>query len=316
MDNLPSFNWTGNSIKNLILNDIPEKSGADLTAGAMFFEISGGLPGSHYWKNKEFDIRDEYFVILNAYLSSAEFIHKFEGNNEWKKSFDVSYLFQVKLNMQSALSLELLTRSHCYADAFTVIRSLLSRVNFLILFALNPELYDEWLKNPKDEKFLDGHVREELANQGIYVAPHLYELSSEIIHGQGQALSDIGYFEKGVFPEIFAIYNQIFVISKFIFGMMYYTFICMTVQDFEKKEQPEELKMHLELFDWLQKNYLLPNRSDHMYTILAEDRFWEKIGKNKYNIGGLHNFEGLKSQIEKFHRSSGQEKKLGKKYNT
>lgn len=302
-------------IQILIYNKIPENALLELITTSLYFETMNGVSSKEYWLEKEFSTRDEFFLIFNSYLNlGSQVMKEIPHNNDWKIEFDVAYLFQLKSNCQTVVSLNALTKSHCYADALSVCRTLISRMNLLLLSSLNPKLFDAWLRDPKNEMFLDGHVRSELENNGISIVPHLYEFSSEIIHSQGQGLSDIGFFEHGLFPEIFAIENQIWVTAKFIIALSYYSLICMCVQDYTSKRIPEKLEMHIELFDSFLKNCLVPNRFDHLFTFIAEERHWEKVGKNKYSIGGFFNFEKLKEQIEKFHRKA-QPKTLSKKYN-
>ncbi len=300
---------------NLKKNNIPESVIPILVSGSLYFEHSGGLSSNSYWLNSKFDNRDEFFVLLNAYFGLAGVLNKVHHCNEWKLKFDVAYLFQVKSFAQSAVAIDRLTKSFCYSDAFVVCRTMISRSNLLILFALNPNLFNVWLQNPKDEKFLDGHIREELTNNGINTVQHLYEFSSEIIHSQFESLSNIGYLEQGLFPELPAIHNQIYVIAKFLLGMSYATMLFMYTQDNYKNNHTDDLKDHYVLFSWLKNNYLIYNRFDHLWTFIAEDRHWRKTGKDKHSIGGFFNFNELENQIEKFHRKNGQRKKLSKKYN-
>ena len=256
----------------LKLNEIPEYLIPTIVAGAAYYENLSGVPTSEYWTGKDFDTRDEFFVILNSYFGFFSLAKKIPERNEWRLKFDVAFLFQLKLTAQSAFSLNLLTSKHCYPDAFAICRTMISRLNQLLLFAFNPQLFDEWLKNPKNEKFLDGHIRKELTNNGISTVFHLYELTSEIIHSQYEGLVNAGYFEKGFFPEIPSLRNQIFVIAKFILGMSYQTILSMFLQDREGENIPDELKNYNDLFDWFLKSYLVPNRIDHVFTFLAEDR--------------------------------------------
>ncbi|KAF0148025.1 MAG: hypothetical protein FD143_2968 [Ignavibacteria bacterium] len=294
-------------------NEIPDHSIANIVAGAAYYENLNGVPSTEYWNNKDFDTRDEFFVILNSFFGFFSLVKRIPERNEWRLKFDVAFLFQLKSTSQSAFSINLLTSKHCYPDAFAICRTMISRLNQLILFAFNPELFDEWLKNPKDEKFLDGHIRNELTNNGISTVSHLYELTSEIIHSQYEGLVNAGYFEKGLFPEIPALRNQIFVIAKFILGMSYQTVLSMFLKDCDENNIPDELKYYNDLFEWFLKSYLVPNRIDHVFTFLAEDRHVEKVGKDKYKIGSTFNFNEVRNQIGKYHRK-GQPKRLSKKY--
>ncbi len=269
---------------------------------------------AEYWKSKEFTNRDEFYIVLSAYFGLVGAVNQNPEKNEWRLKFDVAFLFQLKSNAQSAKSIELLTNNKCYADALVICRTLISRLNLLILCALNPNLFNIWLKNPKEKIFLDGQIRNELKNNNISLPTHLYEFYSEITHGQIQGLGEIGYFEKGLFADVKPAENQIWVTAKFAIATIYFTVLCMAIQDCEGKPLPERFKKHQVLFEWLQKHYLVHNRIDQIWTFLLEDRHVEKVGKDEYIIGRNYDFNGIKEQIEKFHRK-GQKKKLSKGYN-
>ncbi len=268
---------------------------------------------SEYWKLEEFTNRDEFYVVLNAYFGLVGAINQNPENNEWRLKFDVAFLFQLKSNSQSAKSIELLTDSKCYADSLVICRTLISRLNLLILCSLNPDLFDFWLKDSKNSIFLDGNIRNELKNNNISLPTHLYEFYSEITHGQVQSLAEIGYFEQGLFADVKLAENQVWVTAKFAIATIYFTALCMAIQDCEGKSIPERFKNHQILFEWLEKNYLIHNRIDQIWTFLLEERHVEKVRKNEYIVGRNYDFNAIKEQIAKFHRK-GQKKKLSKKY--
>lgn len=288
----------------------------NILAGAHYLQELGGTPMTEYWQSEKLDLRDEFYIVLNSYFGATQIPRNIPHNNKWREAFDVVFLFPIKATAQSAVSLEILTSRYCYTDAFAVLRAMLSRANILLLCSLNPSLFDLWLKTPKDEKFLDGHIRKELENNGIFTVSHLYEFSSEILHGQAQALFDIGYFNKpGLFTEIQPIRNQVFVIAKYILAITTYSMIQMAILDFGTKKIPDDLTQFNELYKKFISTILIPNRFEHIWTLTAEERHWEKAGKNKYNVGGLYNFEKYSEILGKFHKDSGQKKKLSKKYN-
>ncbi|WP_432411168.1 hypothetical protein [Rasiella sp. SM2506] len=266
-----------------------------------------------YWTSKEFSNRDEFYVVLNAYFSLVTSVPKIPENNEWRLKFDVASLFQLKSNAQSAKSIDLLTQSKCYADSLSICRILISRLNLLLLCSLNPNLFNIWLKNPKDKIFLDGNIRNELKNNQLLLPTHLYEFYSEIIHGQIQGLAEIGYFEEGVFADVPSAENQIWVTAKFAIAASYYAILSMAIKDCEGKKIPEKFLKHQILFEWFKENYLVHNRIDQFWTFLLEDRHVEKVKKDEYIVGRNYDFDGIKEQIDKFHRK-GQKKKLSKKY--
>ena len=272
-----------------------------------------GVLTNTYWLTDQFNNRDECFVVVNALFNMAGVVNKNGHQNDWKLQFDVAHLFQIKSTAQAVVAIDELVKKKCYSDAYGAIRTTISRLNLLILFSLNPKLFDDWLKNPKNEKYLDGHVRAELKNNGIQTMPHLYEFSSEIIHSQVEALSDLGYLEMGLFPEHPAIENNIWVTLKFVIGMVYCTVLNMAILDFEGKQLPDNIRQHQELYNWFLDNYLVHNRIDQLFALMAEDRHMEKIGKDTYSLGGSYEFEVFATQLSKFYKK-GQKKKLSKKY--
>lgn len=286
-----------------------------LVASAFFLQDEGGTAVESYWLDpNNFSTRDEFFLVANTITPLAHIASKLEGE-DWLLTFQTAYLSQVKQTAQSVKALDLLSIANCYADAFGVIRALHSRTNLLLLLSFNPDLFRHWLGNPKDPKYLDGHVRRELGKHGLRTMTHSYELSSELLHGQIQAHSDIGLFEKGIFNNIPAIKNQLYNLGKFIIAAFAYSIIQATlVGKIDKKQNKTEVIEFDSMFNNFFSSILSQNRWEHMFTIIAEDRHWEKMGKNKYEIGGSFNYLEYKEQLSKFHRKSGQKKQLSKEY--
>jgi len=272
-----------------------------LSAGSMYFEKIGGIPLTDYWNTSEFDNRDEFFLIANTYFSLSHLVTIVKPKNDWRLAFDVAFLFQAKANEQSILSIDRLTRARCYSDAFTLCRSLHSRLNFLLLCSLNPSLFDQWLRKPNEMRFVDGKIRKELKKHGLRLMEHLYKMYSEIVHGQYQALADSGYMETGIFPEILPISNQLYVTAKFLLSMSCYAMLSMAIVDLGTSPIPQEIQDHETLFDFLKKNVLVPNRFDHLWTIMAEERHWEKLQDGEYRIGDTFNYDVYRNLLYKFH---------------
>lgn len=294
---------------------LTSEQSVSLLGGAMYYEKMGGTKLASYWpKEGKFGVRDEYYVITNSIFALASLCQKVDPS-DWLLSFQVAYLFQLKTNAQTILAIDHLVSQHCYADAFAVTRSLHSRVNLLLICSLSPALFNDWLKNPKDPKYLDGHIRQELEAHGINTMEHLYEFGSEIIHGHYQGHTDIGYFEQGLFNEISGISSRIFILAKFLFGICAYSMIQTTLLGCKGKTGLEPVEQMNEMYEKLFESTLSPNRWDHLQVMVAEDRHWKKVGKNTYDLGGCFSYGKYKDQLEKFHRSSGQRKKLSKRYN-
>jgi hypothetical protein len=143
----------------------------------------------------------ELSLVLTSTLSVMALFGRPSKRDE-DIDFDVAFLLLAKGLAPSAAAIQLLTGARCYADGFGVVRSLHTRVNLLALMSFGPHLFDEWLKAPKQPRFLDGRVRAELLNHGIYTFPHMYEQASEVVHSQLSALAEAGYMEAGLFPRI------------------------------------------------------------------------------------------------------------------
>lgn len=301
-------------ITNFLENGIPEDFFNILFIGAKYFEKNNGVLLKDYWQNKEFDNRDEFFIVLNAYYNLRYLVEKLPYVNDWRGKFDCAFLITMKSVAQSSLSLDVLTRKYCYSDCYTICRLMISKLNFLLLCALNPNLFEIWYKNPKDERFLDGHIREELKNNGIDTVPHLYKQCSEIIHGHPIALNEIGFLTKGLFVEHPKINNELWVIAKYVVAMQYQVVISMMSFDIGRSKIPEQLTLHENFIKWLKNKILVNNRIDHFFTFLCEERHVEKASKDQYKIGSFYDFDNITNQIHKFHRK-GQKKTLSKKYN-
>ena len=299
----------------LLKYGLSEFQATKLVAGACFLQDEGGSAVESYWTDpNNFTARDEFYLIANTIIPLAQIASILEGEG-WLLTFQAAYLSQVKQNAQSVKALDLLSLANCYADTFGVIRAVHSRTNLLLLFSFNPNLFRHWLDNPKDPKYLDGHIRRELEKHGLRTMTHSYELASELLHGQMQAHSDVGLFEKGIFNNIPAIRNRLYILGKFVLAAFAYSIIQATlVGKIHKAQNKREVIEFESMFDNFFNTILSQNKWEHMFTIIAEERHWEKIGKNKYDIGGSFNYLEYKEQLLKFHRNSGQKKHLGKEY--
>jgi hypothetical protein len=287
-----------------------------LIAGADFVERSGGLYASPFWDKDSNDTidksRDEFFITGISLVPIVQLLASMPVVNNWRTVFDVTYIWQLKPLLQSLISIDSLCQSNCYMDASIIVRSLHSRVQQMTLFSLNPYLYDKWLKEPKAEIFLDGHVRRELGNHNISIFPHLYDWFSEVVHGQYLACTDLGYFEKGIFNDLSAIKNLIYTASKFLFGAVCWVGISALKLDQADNDIDLESDATFELANAIREKIMIPNRVEHFMTMHPEDRHLEKDGKNKYVIR-YFDFEEYRRQLALFHRKS-QPKKLNKKY--
>jgi len=157
---------------------------------ARWLEASGGPAASSYWTAVDLPLvdrqRDEFFVAGALALIGAHLVAAEPGGSDWRIRYDGAYLFETKPLAQTICSIDLLCSARCYVDAISVVRTLQSRVQLLVLFSLGPHLFDEWLVDSGAKKFRDGEVRKELAAHSLDIFPHLYHWFSDVVHGRGE----------------------------------------------------------------------------------------------------------------------------------
>jgi hypothetical protein len=112
-----------------------------IITGSMWYEKVGGTSVSTYWEGTiDQQLRDEFFLIANTVFGLAG-VAGTPSANKMQEKFDGAYLFFIKLTGQTVRAVDLLATNQCYSDAFSIIRSLHSRVNLLLLFSLSPDLF-------------------------------------------------------------------------------------------------------------------------------------------------------------------------------
>ena len=277
--------------------------------GARYLESVGGPAISTYWNGQTRDPaqrqRDEIFVVACTTFWVSYLIGKTFDQDERCQSFDAAYLFQVKALVQFCRSIDLLSSARCYVDSFVLLRSLHSRIHLLLLFSLAPGLYSDWIKSPNLPKFRDARVRKELKRQGIVVFPHLYKQFSEIVHGEARALLKTGHIETGVFPYIAAINNMLFVAAKFLMGIAGWVGLSALLQywnDTKAPIQKDEVERTEQLYQYIISHILVPQRFDHLWTMIAEDRHWEKTSDSSFVICEAFDFAEYRRRVALFHR--------------
>jgi hypothetical protein len=301
----------------LMAYGLSENQAAKLVTGGLILQNSGGPDMGTYWNDpKVFNIRDEFFLVVNSHLVFLRLINDIDVADieDWLGQFQVAYLYQLKLNAQSANSIDVLVSRNCYADAFAICRAIQSRVNLLLVCSLVPELFDHWLKKPDAPQYKEGQIRKELVSHGINPMDHVYRLASEIIHGHQLAHGDIGYFEKGLFADLPQVRHQIYVISKFLLATSTYALIQATLIGVKPSANLDDTRDMDQIYEYFFKSILAHNRLDQIWHMIAEDRHWKQIGTNHYNVGGTYDYARLKELIQKFHQKGDNSKKLGKKY--
>lgn len=299
---------------------VPEELAHIPIAGATYL-ASMGVPDPAIWWPSDLgsdevtnSLARQHSELSLVVTSTLSLMYLFGRPQKLDKhlDFDVAFLFFAKSLAQSAATIQLLTHARCYADVFTVVRALHTRVNLLTLMSFGSHLFDDWLKTPKESRFLDCHVRSELANHGVYTFPHVYEQASEVVHAQFFALTEAGYMEAGLFPHLPAVENRLLASAKFLFGIV--GWIGVSVLSIrEGHEQDLDLRDHEALFAFLEQDVLAPNRWDHLLSLIAEDRHQIPMGKEKVAIGHWFSPREYQRQLGLFHRSS-QPKRLGKLY--
>ena len=104
-------------------------------------------------------------------------------------------------------------------------------------------------------------------------------------------------------------------IAKFLLAASTYAFIQAMLIGSKAGADIRDTDDMDELYEHFFKTILDPSRLDHVFSVvLGEDRHWKKIGKNKFNPGGTYSFAQLKDQIQKFHRTDGNQNRLSKRY--
>jgi hypothetical protein len=284
-------------------------------AAARHLEAMGGPSLQSYWNATPRPSlscsRDKFLLAGVMALAVHRLLATVHCRHEWRLQLDVVYMTQTKPLVQSIKAVDLLCEARCYADALSVIRTLHSRTQQLVLFSLNPCLYEEWLQNPRHEKFLDGHIRRELASHGIHIFPHLYDQASEVIHGHLGALAEAGFFERGLFPEIPSVANTVFVLAKSLAGVMGWTGLSAVAADLGQ-EQDKFVKDVTRVYSSMLSAVLNPRDIYSIWSLLGQDRHWEKTGKDKHTVR-LFDFEDYQRQLQLFHRQT-KPKRLSKKY--
>lgn len=84
------------------------------------------------------------------------------------------------------------------------------------------------------------------------------------------------------------------------------------LEDADKEIVKDHKEALLHLDDQIKTEFMAPNRIEQLFTIMAEDRHIERIGKKKF-VTRLFDFEEYQRQLSLFHRKS-RPKQLSNKY--
>lgn len=286
----------------------------DILKGIVIFEKICKVDSFNIFTENKITLTDECFIAIGEFISSTQIIEKRIEKNGFAKSYNLASNFFTKSFIQSMDSIIMLVKKNYYIDSLVLLRSFISKVNLLLLILLNPDLWEDWKHNPKKDIYLDGKIRQELENNGLYIGSHFYELLSEITHGQAMAFIETGYWEN----DTISMENKhwefkIFTILKFLISTV--TFINVEINLIDKEFNKQDSLFQFKVFhDEITEIMLSPNRLEHFLLGMAEDRHWNKVGKDKYDIGSFMSMSNIIENIHKFYRK-GQKKKLSKNYN-
>ncbi len=283
--------------------------------GAFYFEKLGGIETSKYWNNAQLNHWDELMIILSTHFFISKVMEDIDPIHDWRGEFDVAFLFQLKHNSQSIVSINALLNNNCYFDIFNILRSMQSRLHLLLLCSLNPRLFDLWLKEPNNSIFREGRIRAELDKHNINTLEHLYKFGSEIVHGHYLGLHDTGFMVKGLFPYISSVEDQIIVITKFFVGIAAFTALYMLKLDKDLKNLPKEIVEIDNFLEYILKNILVYNRIDHIFASVCQERHCKKISDNKYLISEGFDFIRYFEILQSFYGFKETSKKLSPQYN-
>jgi len=265
-------------IDSLLNLGVPEDASVILLTAAHWLEASGGPLASSYWRSVHPPLierqRDEFFVAVALAINGLRLIFQHEPNSEWRLGFDVAYLYQAKPLVQAVQSINCLCSSRCYADSLTVVRALHSRAQLLVLFSLEPLLFDEWLESPEHLKYRDARVRKELSNHGLDLYPHFYHWFSDLVHGRPEGLCETGHFESGLYPSLPVVENTVFVSAKLLLAVIGWTAISSIIVDCEGAgvSIPDDVARISGLYIQLSTDLFHPARLDHLMTTIPQDR--------------------------------------------
>jgi hypothetical protein len=258
-------------------------------------------------------LHDELMLFATELMAINRAVLIDDNVHDWAEQYASTFGYFARSILQSVESVDLLLGAHCYLDAFSICRTLIGRVNYLLLFALNPWLFDDWYARPTNERYLDGHVRDVLSALGLEFFGRLYAELSEAIHHQPEFLTESGYFEAGLFAPVAYSRTRLLVCAKLLVGSAVCIGVAAARQDYEGKRLPKETELACRLFD--QTVHLLdPGRLEHLSTTISPDRHWSPVGKNKWAIFNGLKPEAVADQLAKFHRDSGQRKSLRSPY--
>ena len=306
-------------IDSLLGLGLPKDALVSLLTAAQWLDASGGPSASSYWCCVNQPLverqRDEFFVAVALAINGIHLISQHEPNSEWRLRFDVAYLYLAKPMAQAVQSINCLCSYRCYADSLTVVRALHSRTQLLVLFSLEPHLFDEWLDNPELPKYRDVRIRKELSNHGLDVFPHFYHWFSDLVHSRPDGLGETGLFESGLYPSLPAVENTVFVAAKLLIAVIGWTALSAVVVDCEGVgvSIPDDVMQISSLYEYLSTGFFHPARFDHLMTTLPQDLHWPKLDQHRSAHVKWFGYENYQQRLRDF-RIKQSQRQLGRDY--
>lgn len=298
--------------KRLLEYGIPSNSVPNLIAGGLYFNEMKGIPLVNYWNESKPNLRDELFFLTNTMFGLADLSRKVNAKNEWLISFEVAYLMFMKVFSQNIVSIDKLAQTSCYIDALVICRTILSKINLLTIFSLEPTLHDEWLKKSEHRKFNDGIIRQELRNHNLPNFHMTYKYLSGLIHGQFEASSNTGSMEPGLFPKIKLLENKIYIVSKILIAMSCYSLLSLFLID-QDNEINNDIIEYDNLFNYFFDRILAFNRIEHLF-LMNDDMLLVNNGGEQYSFSNPFDFKNYRAILNLFYKKDDSKKILSKIY--
>ena len=262
-----------------------------------------GVSAASYWNESKPNLRDEFFLIVNTMFGLIDLAKKIDPNQEWMTEYEVAFLIQSKTFSQNILSIDKLVHSNCYIDAFIICRTILSRVNLLTLFSLNPTIYNNWLIEPTNKKFIDGNVRKELKKFDLPNFNETYKYLSSLIHGQFAGSAEAGIMEKGLFTKVIALDNKIYTISKILLAMACFGLLSLLIIDQSTTRCNEAIQEYDTLFSFYFEDILAFNKIENM-LFLIQDMDLVHLEGNRFTLTNSFDFKHYRESLVRVYTSS------------
>jgi hypothetical protein len=289
-------------------------------ASARFVSAAGGPDTQGYWLARRtapiadpIQLRDELMLFNAEFASVTMALLADDQAHGWGTQYAGAFSYVAQSILQSTRSIDMLAGTNCYVDAMSVCRTLIGRVNLLILFALNPWLFDDWYLRASENKYRDGQVRRVLASHGLEFFGRMYAEMSEAVHVHPRLLHESGYLEPGLFAHLPAVETRVLVIAKLLVGAAASVGVASAREDFDGRPLPAKLALASRALDQT-GGLLAANRVEHVTATISPERHWTWIEPNRAQVLTNPDLSALSDQLARFHRDGGEHKILGSPY--